>query len=531
MKKTLLCGAAIAALVLGFTACNDAYDLTATETVTENPAALPGPGNLVAHPTDAEWDNGGRDTYAGVVYLTWEPVIDAKGYDVYRKDLSDPNAVPVLISGNAPGGGPALSGTQHSYADVVSAGNVLKNWEDTDAARENRYTYTVVAVSNTSTAARGVNVVQNGRSEVTVRPYIPATYTASPIAAANLAITSITDQNTVRVSWTPLKNPALKYFVSWNAYAANTSGSLVSSYFTSKSWYETYHDIPISSANAGVINVSVITQFGDGIYYKSSAAVAKSAEFKFDSTANWSDPIGNLVAIDVSNSSVRIEWDAEVGDTTYKLERAEKDKDGNIIGTYTDKTNLIQSRGDTSSTTVGVAERVYTATDSTVTARKQYVYRVTATKNGIQRTKTVDSTGVFTYTSATVSLSIRRDFTTTTSNGIITYHWFTNVSIDSAVLVGSESVKIYRAPVTYIGGGSGSDYTFTETGPYTVVNPGTTDLDDSPYSYDRLNINYVYKAYIVRDGKELPNSNNPVNNTPRGSNYVSGTGSTHYLHP
>jgi hypothetical protein len=70
MKKALAMGdAALLAFALVFIDCNDAYELTTTET--EEIPSLPGPINLKA-----------VNTEQGVITLAWDP-----GYEVYRKTV------------------------------------------------------------------------------------------------------------------------------------------------------------------------------------------------------------------------------------------------------------------------------------------------------------------------------------------------------------------------------------------------------------------------------------------------------------
>ncbi|MDR1302452.1 MAG: fibronectin type III domain-containing protein, partial [Treponema sp.] len=130
MRKSLLMGgAALVAFALVFGACDGSgYDVTATENI----PSLSGPGNLKAV-NDQE----------GVITLTWDPVYDAAGYEVWRKTGEEP-AVKLTKSSNK------LFPTEvNRFDDIISNTNVLKV--------NTAYTYTVVAVSSTSTKVpRGI---------------------------------------------------------------------------------------------------------------------------------------------------------------------------------------------------------------------------------------------------------------------------------------------------------------------------------------------------------------------------------------
>ncbi|MDR1326646.1 MAG: fibronectin type III domain-containing protein [Treponema sp.] len=180
MKKTLLMGgAALLALALVFTGCDNAYDVTTTSTI----PSLSGPGNLKV-----------VNDHEGVITVTWDLVDDAAGYEVWRKTGDEPV---LRLNGN-------LSNNAQRYDDIVSATNPLQNGTE--------YTYTVVAVSSHSTS-RGVDVVQNGKSEAKVKAEkIPATYTVNDVKGLTVAqIIGTNGLKTVQVSWDRDPNPGVTY--------------------------------------------------------------------------------------------------------------------------------------------------------------------------------------------------------------------------------------------------------------------------------------------------------------------------------
>jgi hypothetical protein len=173
MKKALgMGGAALLAFALVFSACNDnAYDVTETETI----PSLAGPANLKA-----------ANDHEGVITLTWDPVYDAQGYEVWRQkspegDEEKEPAVKIYdpqTSSGTSGINPLFSNGSNRYDDIISPTNLLK--------QDVEYTYTVVAISSKST--RGVDVVQSGTSSVT----IPKDKVIKIPAAGGYTVTAVT---------------------------------------------------------------------------------------------------------------------------------------------------------------------------------------------------------------------------------------------------------------------------------------------------------------------------------------------------
>ncbi|MDR2633721.1 MAG: fibronectin type III domain-containing protein [Treponema sp.] len=204
MRKSLLAGgASLLALFLMFSACDDkGYDVTETETV----PSLSGPGNLTA-----------VNAHEGVITLTWDPVYDAETYEVWRKTGDEP-AVQVSGSSN-----PLFNDGSIRFYDIISTTNVLKASTD--------YTYTVVAVSSRSTSVpRGVDVVQNGTSSVTIPAAevtkIPAqsAYTVAKVAGLTVAKVTLPNGNQrVQVSWTKDANPGVWYRGTFNSSPFQTA--------------------------------------------------------------------------------------------------------------------------------------------------------------------------------------------------------------------------------------------------------------------------------------------------------------------
>jgi hypothetical protein len=155
--------------------------------------SLSGPGNLKA-----------VNEQEGVITLTWDPVYDAAGYEVWRKTGEEPAVQVSLSSTNN-----LFPSRSCRLYDIISLANPLKvNTE---------YTYTVVAVSSTSTKVeRGVEVVQNGTSSVTIPAdqvtKIPATFNVAKVTGLAVApVTLPSGSKAVRVSWDKNPNPGVEY--------------------------------------------------------------------------------------------------------------------------------------------------------------------------------------------------------------------------------------------------------------------------------------------------------------------------------
>lgn len=177
------------ALIFSFSACKDAYDITATENI----PSLPGPENLKA-----------VNEQEGVITLTWDPVYDAQEYEIWRKAGAEP-----IVKLNGSFKNKLFETRSIRYDDIISATNPLTPGVD--------YTYTVIAVSSASTS-RAVGVVQNGISTTTIPAAsvtkIPAVagYTVPPVKDLAVAQITLSDgSKVVQVSWTKNPNPGVIY--------------------------------------------------------------------------------------------------------------------------------------------------------------------------------------------------------------------------------------------------------------------------------------------------------------------------------
>jgi hypothetical protein len=276
MKKALVMGgAALLAFALVFSACNDANDLTMTEAI----PYLPGPANLRA-----------VNDQKGVVTLTWDSVYDAETYEVYRKTGDEPQAQ-LFGSEN-----PLFSDGTNRYDDVVSATNKL---DPTKA-----YTYTVVAVSATSTAvprARGVEVIQNGQSTVRITPNATAPNVGIPAQGDATVVTAVTgltaelndSGSAIEISWNKNPNPGIYYKVEFPGSTVTVPSSSPYNFsFSPDGAKVAYKYSPTNSLIDGEKYKVKVTANYRGDYYPAAAA----AEIVYEHT----DPTGVISSFGVS---------------------------------------------------------------------------------------------------------------------------------------------------------------------------------------------------------------------------------------
>jgi hypothetical protein len=393
MKSILPLGVAITVLALVFAGCSNDAAFDVTHTQTDTIPALSGPGNLIAHPTDAEWGKDGetyqgRDKYAGVVYLTWEPVIDAKGYEIYRKDLSDPTSNPVFVAGIING----LNAQATSYSDQASAFNVIKGWSDkTDTpaeqeANKNQYLYTVFALSSKSTdgGRSALDVVQNGRSDVYVHPYIPTYYLNSApnptVRIIDLANATTTPH--IKIIWTPATGTAEYKVQRQEVLGANQYGEIS---LVPPPTGDTYKIDPTLRELVATDSTVVVRHS-----YQYRVASWDRTASEFTGFSNWVGigqepflPIANVTVSASTNSATSIDVTATVSsifadgkamlypDEKLRLYRAEM-INGVIQNSYAQVTEIAYNALSDNDTN-GVHR--HTFRDTGVTANKAYSYK------------------------------------------------------------------------------------------------------------------------------------------------------------
>ncbi|MDR2419622.1 MAG: hypothetical protein LBD79_11330 [Treponema sp.] len=255
MRKTLLMGGAVLlVLALVFTGCDNSYDVTNTDTI----PSLSGPGNLKA-----------ANSQKGVITLTWDRDYNVLRYDVYRQTGDEP-AVKLAGTSN-----PLFTDGLNRYDDIVSDTNPL--------TVDTKYTYTVVAISATSTSQqRSIDVVQNGVSKTDIT--IPATptdeYKGIPAKGDTTVVTAVTSlayakiktsngNDALQISWDKNSNPGVWYRLESNGQSVSSGFS--SSIYGSKVVYTTDQ---LGNLSDGEKYKASVTAFYNSDYYKAAAPVS-----------------------------------------------------------------------------------------------------------------------------------------------------------------------------------------------------------------------------------------------------------------
>jgi len=262
------------------------------------------------------------EAYDGVIITHWDPVINAKGYDVYRRNTKTNVTVKL-----------ATATTNLYYIDAVDWNNQLIDKQD--------YQYTIVSLSGKNNVDTGVPggtemIVQNSASKIIKKAQIPAlsAYTVK-LTDADVSLESAGGKVFVKVTNQPNQAYSIGYTIGAASFVsefANTSTS------ADGDWH-----YPIREASFPVVGgkntVKVVSAFVGGInYYTQGASVLKVTD---DLPAGWNwlgD--GSLFAFAANRQEGRVQllWHGIPGADGYKIYRAEVSND---------KTNLANiSTGD-----------------------------------------------------------------------------------------------------------------------------------------------------------------------------------------
>ena len=290
-KRNLLGIAVICALLFAFISCSE--PVSQINTLMNK---LDAPVNLKA------------DVYDGVIITHWDPVINAKGYDVYRRDVKS-NVTVKLDSGI----------TDLYYIDWVNWDNQLTDKQD--------YEYTIVALSgktNYDTAPTTIlggteMIVQNASSKVKAKAKVPATLT---VALADADVTLSTSGDFLIVSF-PNK-PNLAYEV---GYTFGQTEAIVREFAKGNDamgdWFypRRVAKFPIlGGENAVTVDAKFKTD-----YYTDKASVYKVTEKLTAAQVDLGDITGFFATR--FEGKVKLEWDDVTGATEYKIYKAEISSD------------------------------------------------------------------------------------------------------------------------------------------------------------------------------------------------------------
>ena len=299
MKKSLF-GIAAVALLFVLAGCPQP-----TETLKQEPAALPGPGNLQANVN-----------YDGIVILTWNPVPNASGYAVIRRDTVGPNNQQNLEYGVSV----ALTTTplppsQFYYIDTVDFTNLL--------VHQRSYEYSVVSMSTSSsavTAGEGSITVQNGVSKVTAKPRIPGPSEFAPtLAGSDITVTRFDASGTDMVRVEFPNKPNYEYTVTYSygtGSIVQEIGHVKTTETPTNTWYTPKNSVTFFTLG-GDNTITVKAKFPN-FYYTATTEATATTNFAL---ANVTIPTNAL--INRGTGYVQVRWDDVPNATSYKVYRAE----------------------------------------------------------------------------------------------------------------------------------------------------------------------------------------------------------------
>ena len=258
----------------------------------------------------------------GGVRLSWDPIVDASGYQVWRRDAN---------TSDKQLGGPQLdtAANKYVYADLVADGNPL--------TANTEYTYTVVAIATSSTR-------ENGKWNGTATPTaIPAK--GSQLAAPAAVVIDAFDEDGGKVSVTVTApasgNIPPSYSVS--LYREGVSNAVATGFFDGNKGDITWNT---TSQQEGTYTVKAVGTLpassggGSPYYLASDAKVSAGKPFTkvFGSGDNLSVSASQPI---IDNTNTITKYKANISGSftsksgyTYTLERATVDTATGNPGTY-----------------------------------------------------------------------------------------------------------------------------------------------------------------------------------------------------
>jgi hypothetical protein len=316
MKKKVsvaITGLALLFVSMTFAGCPSEFSLE--EAVT--PYAIPGPAHVTAR------------VYEGIILLTWNPVPDAAGYQIFRRDETD--NIDKAISGAFEKQG------QLYYIDTATLDNNLIDGHS--------YTYTVCSLSGQSgnRAVLDTNAyIGNGKTNSnTVRANVPDRNDTSAgafdwiaVDPASIRIEPIVDpiansQDTLLVTWDAKPNLTYRVVYSYGKGAAIdvTGPDLPKKEITpGATWAEGYAGYSPLNPKAfvklpivgGENSISVIARFiGDTDYYSVAGIETQTENFAKSGIATPDNFIATR-----SNTTVTFAWDDVEEAASYTVYKA-----------------------------------------------------------------------------------------------------------------------------------------------------------------------------------------------------------------
>ncbi|MDR2482348.1 MAG: hypothetical protein LBD08_01810 [Treponema sp.] len=319
------------------------------------------------------------EAVTGGVKLTWDPIVDAQSYEVWRRDAVNTADKKLEVNG-----GPQLDKAANKwvYLDLAADDNLL--------VKDTAYTYTVVAIATSSTLNNN-----QGTAEGTPTT-IPAKGTKLD-KPTKVEFEFDEDNSKVKVTVTAPTTGIIPAGYSVKLYRANASSLIGSPGFITG----TSGEIDWDAANQleGSYTVKVVGKLSENpsapAYYADSDIVPSAAQ-TFKKLFRSSDSLltGSVKAIYNEDSTAIAGYTIPItGNFTkkdgyeYILERAPVDAAGEP-GTYTPVTvsKLEGTKLDGTIEALGQTPAFSTVYDRTVpSAGDKYVYRIKASKDGVDK--------------------------------------------------------------------------------------------------------------------------------------------------
>jgi len=478
-KKLFLLGLAILALSLVFVGCGNPTDVYRQEFNT-----LPGVKNLKAN---VEHD--------GLVILTWDPVVNAAGYKIIRRDTV--TGVNVVRNSNT---------SNNYYVDTVGYDNQLVDGR--------KYDYTVVSLSNYSSANSNASgtLVQNGESKVTTAEIkVPASFTPA-LAADDIEIIPVeglvNDSILVKFPNKPNLNYAVTYIYGKNEdVVSEITSNVYSSYPDTVAWYDQYKSVSfpaLGGENSIYVRAWHVSNTGNNPYYTEITEVTKVV-----TGTDVRVSLGGVSSFSANRSTsspdkVNLSWSNLTGADTYSIYKA-KTNDINVSRPYYQGGNIITGSSVVVSgdwTAVAALQQKDTggnwfAVDTLTDYTGDYVYAIIAKgAAGKSRVSFSNVVGTGTITNTT-------NFTASVKDDTVQLKWDADVD------------KTYRLEYAEVKRNDGQAYEASAStnselvSAYTAITVAAADfvqgkavINVSPAP----NKNYVYKLTAIQNGVE----SNPV---------------------
>jgi len=329
--------------------------------------------------------------YDGVIQVTWDPVADAKSYDVIRRNLSSTNGESKWLTSTA-----IAAGGNLEVKDIVDFTNQL-----IDKAT---YEYTVIANSGQSTSGRAIgdliiseDLIWSTSATAKATAKIPAQGTA--VKKPGNAKAAIFDSNLLpsaanaRLQLVWDQEPGATYEIIYTYNGEDEIRAVTTNYISTTTNTGLFaplghYEMPyLKSGNTieAVGNLKIRAKFANNYYlpseYDEPAITAPASLFKpaytatgnaFSATAQtgYYDSVGNYSAQIYTNITWTVLADAKADG--YALWRAETTSGGTVIGSWVEVTAAVTDYYDSTTPKKRVK-------DTDVVAGKYYKYALVIT--------------------------------------------------------------------------------------------------------------------------------------------------------